>query len=298
MTTCHYAWTEAILGTMADNAGAAKAEAIGFVSAHRGDYPRQRDEIFPELLRAAEEHGYRLEKFFLEDYPENGALERELQQHGITGIIALATADAKLYKRFAWKHFSVVQVLTGQEPYLVLPVVRPDPFSTLLDAGQRVIRAKARSAIIVLVQAPGTISLTDLRYQAAASLVQQMWEEEGIGDRRLMTIKAHDDEGCRDFAALIKDDLPEVLVSQNTMMNWALLELGIRMPEDLKFIALSMPKDAAFAGYRQCTAEIADAAVEMLEEFLHTDTKPPLAIPKVKVVPDQWIPGPTFPENP
>jgi DNA-binding LacI/PurR family transcriptional regulator len=204
-------------------------------------------------------------------------------------------SDGESYKRFRWTDFSVVQLLTAREPYLALPVVRPDLFRTMRDAGQRVMDAGVLSAAILLVETDKP-SITDLRMRAAASLARQDWEAKGIKDRRLLYCPPGDDN-IRAFTREFAQDLPEVLVMQNNMIYWALGKNEIRVPEDLELISLTLREGDPFAGYQRNYAGLAETALNMLLEYLETDTRPPLPMPEVRVVNDTWVPGPSFPRD-
>lgn len=270
-------------------------ETIAYLSVSRENYPRQCTSLQNELKRSAEPHGIEVLPVFLEDYEQRGELEEILLKRGVRGVITLAMSDADSYERFRWTDFSVVQLLTAHEPYLALPVVRPDLFRTMRDAGRRVMDAGSLTAAILLVETDQP-SITDLRMRSAASLVQQEWEAKGVGDRRVLYARPGDDQIWA-FVQEFSRNLPDVLVMQNNMIYWALKKAGIRVPEDLELISLTLRDRDPFAGYKRNYPGLAEAALNMLLQHLETDTRPPLPMPEVRVVSDAWVPGPSFPED-
>ncbi len=276
--------------------GSEKPLSLALLVAARRDYPGQRQAILPFLTQAARKLGYGFEgDFFLEDYPTPAGAARVLEARGVRGLLVMCTHTPEVYQSFPWNRFSAVQVLSAREEFSLLPVVRHDPFSSLLDAGRRVIRARPASAVMQFYFGEERASVTDLRYQSAALLVQRWWEEAGVADRRILHGQTNP-ANIRMMAAELRRNLPEILVAQNCGIVWALQEEGIRIPEDLKMIALSLDSTDTCGGYQKSFDQIAQNAVRMVDGFIRSDTRPPLEMPQVTVIGDRWIPGTSFPE--
>ncbi len=101
------------------------------------------------------------------------------------------------------------------------------------------------------------------------------------------------------FAAWLKKYRPEVILSKGAYVRPALERLGVRIPQDVKFVDLFLEPDGGrTAGVRQNHDTVGGVAVEILAAQLHHNKFGVPEIPTTTFVEGTWFAGESCPSNP
>jgi len=272
----------------------ARPVSISFLAWSKKDYPIHYPLLKNSAQTAAEELGYGFETLFVNDYPDIEAAVRVLKARGVSGIIAMASLDQAAWKDFPWDQFSAVQALTGEEEETGLPVVRNDSFWALLNAGERIQKARPESAAICLIEQPRK-SKTDVLDHSAALQVIRQWKRAGIACKTPKFFKDSPNTNQAVASWLAKEGIQSAIV-HNDSIRWVLKKAGLKTPEQIRLIALKKEKRSTLAGYERQWDQIALRAVQQLDSMIRHDEQGASGLPETTVIPSRWVPGKSFPE--
>lgn len=263
--------------------------ALAFLAGSRDDYRFQRANITAAIESQLPEYGYTMEVQFASDYDNTGRLADILQARGVAGVFVFASQIRHVWSGFPWERFSMVQVLSGAELPLPCCTIRPDTFSALVDAGERILRTAPERAAIYLIEQDYD-SLSDLRNRAAALLVLDRWRNAGIqtnleifeGEERVEQLHEH----------LLKAAESSLIIPNSGLLSEALCE---RLAENrTRIIAHHHNSEVSLAGYRFSDEMLARRALLLLDSLVRKGIRGFPFTPDHTVVMGTWQSGPGF----
>ncbi len=260
--------------------------------------------IVQESLAHGNKLGYRLETYNMEDFRDGAHLSRVLFARGVQGIVLAQSLHPDLLKGMNWKLFSVVALGEGWveapfAPFTFLNRASVDHFGVALAAWAKVReRGYNRIGFALSGHSPPLVD-DDARLGAA-----EVCRRRTPANFRIPPLIAPG----HDIVGLVKDWVkqyrPEVVIGFNSWILWNLLEAGIRVPEDVGFVALTTnlgdepgEKSSAtqIAGMKETGGEHMKAAIELLDQQIrqHHYGLDPKA--RSLLIHSEWIEGDTLP---
>lgn len=257
---------------------------------HRAAWQRY---LSPDLIsgaaQRAEQLGYRLEEFWLDDLVwSGGRLSTVLFHRNVPGLIIAPLPAAVGHLRLAWEKFSVVAIgYSIARPQLHR--VTTDRYQAMLLA-VRELRRRGYRRIGLALDAN-----QDARVHhqwVAAFLWEQMHSRPG--DRVPLLVLSDRQLTERRFADWFKQNQPEAILGYDTRILGWLEKLGCSVPRDAAFVHLWNPeKDGKFAGLYHNPPEIGAAAVDYLVSLIQRNER---GVPKAAhtlQLEASWIEGVT-----
>jgi LacI family transcriptional regulator len=252
-----------------------------------------RNYLSEALLRGAsaraEEHGYRLEEFWLRDLKMSARrLSAILYRRSIPGVIVAPLPAAHGHMRMEWPEFSAVCIgATLLAPSLHR--VTTNRFRAMRLA-LRQLRRK-RYERIGLAMHTNQDSRVDNQWTAA-----YLWEQQRVpATRRLEPFIVGDRDWTeRKFAAWFAANSPDVILGYNPAIIELLQKLGQRVPEDVGFAHLWNPDQTGqFAGLYHDPPAIGGAAVDFVVGMIQRNERGAPLSPQTLLLEARWQDGRT-----
>jgi len=253
---------------------------------------REFDAYWRGAFEAAERSGYRLEEFVIGEGMSIPRLANILDARNIQGILLPphggAAGRIPDWTNFPWERFSVIR-FGYSLPNPLVDVVAPNQIANGISAFSYIHRNGYRRVGFVIV------SPTAARFQAGYQLAQTL---NGVKTSvPTLALTAARDE-AKEQAMLrnwVRKHRPDAIVTDHQPMRRMLEEIGLRVPEDIALVALSVLDGNADAGICQNSHEIGKIAVASLIAAMHTNRR---GIPDryhETLVPGYWQDGGTLP---
>lgn len=229
--------------------------------------------LSPELIsgaaQRAEELGYRLEEFWLDDLGWNGGrLSTVLFHRNVPGLLIAPLPAAVGRLRLAWENFSAVAIgYSVADPQLHR--VTSDRYQAMLLAIRELRRRGYRRIGLAL----DTNQDARVHHQwVAAFLWEQMHSRPAD---RVQLLQVNDPRQTeRRFAAWFKQHKPEAILGYDTKIVSWLKTLGCSVPRDAAFVHLWNPAtDGEFAGLYHNPPQIGGAAVDYLVSLIQRNER-------------------------
>ena len=238
---------------------------------------------------AANQFGYRLEEFVVNETLSMPRLASILQARGVNGIIIPPHQefDAAAWTAFPWEDFSVVRIGRSMTAVAAHTVTR-DSTANLNLAFQKA-RERGYQRIGFISTSSMTSSATGAYLQANANLPP------ANRVRPLLLKTALDFEDQATVEAWLKREKPDAILSDQAKIMPVLTKAGIRVPEELGLVALSFVNCCANACIDQRGMEIGRTAILELVTLIrnHEQGIPPIA--KEILIKSIWAEGDCLP---
>jgi LacI family transcriptional regulator len=242
------------------------------------------------VLRRAEQLGYGVEEFWLQQpdmRPER--LQQIMETRGIHGLVLIAGLSPNIigegYVKF-WYNFacSVIGVTHLKDN---LNCASNDQYLTARNAAQKVIElGYQRPMLVVPVEDD---ALLDDKFSAGFySATRSLPAKNHLG---LVPFDLH---APTKATARIKKLKPDVVITNKVELYDALIEEGVRIPEDMGLIHLDWHDEIRhLAGMRQNNRVVGSAGVDLVVGQLQKNEHGAQEFPKVVQIESVWIDGAT-----
>lgn len=269
---------------------------LAYLTAHRTKdgwrkIPTQRDYHDGAAARA-DELGYRLEEFWLgEQGMSEARLSGILRSRGIEGvIIAPLESPGALYRKFHWKHFSVVELgysLRG----IVLHRCCNQQFQSMMLLLER-LRA-AGYLRMGLAMGPGQDERVNHHWRAAYLAMQSLIPDVSVTS--LPFFFGEEDTWTRSqFGDWLISAKPEVVVTVGSDVREWIVELGLRVPEDVALANVDLSETMAdVTGINQNALQVGAASVDLLLSQMRTGERGLPDVPRTLMVDGAFVQGKT-----
>ncbi|HEY9248446.1 MAG TPA: LacI family DNA-binding transcriptional regulator [Rariglobus sp.] len=269
---------------------------IAYLTAHDQKFawkgiPTQRDYHEGAVARARE-LGYHLEDFWLrEPGMTEDRLSRILRNRGIEGaLIAPLQNPGMLFKKFHWRHFSVVEL--GYS--LRTPVLHRccnQQFQSMMLLLRNLVEAGYRR--IGLSMGPGQDERANHHWRAAYLATQSLLPDVDLHGLPML----FGDNGRwnrASFTAWLDAANPDVVVTVGTDVQQWLAELGLRTPGDIGLANVDINETMpGVTGINQNALQVGAAAVDLLLSQMRTGERGLPAIPRSLMVDGNFVQGAT-----
>lgn len=241
----------------------------------------------------AEERGFHLLEFDIDDYPSAAAASRVLYSRGIQGLILsfIPPNDHASEFAFDWDKFAVVTLWHGWGRMPLHSVGKNIFESTLAVWSEVVARGYKRIAGAVFREEP--TSLIDAARHGACLIAQA----EMIDPQERIPFLHCSFSDKEAFLSWVDEHKPEVVISRSADAYEWLLEAGVRVPEDLAFACMNVAPGLGIAGASTMHREMGIAAVDYLVTQMYENH---WGIPPVRhalALDPIWIEGPSLPDR-
>lgn len=244
---------------------------------------------------AAAKEGYRLEHFRAEEIPSARRLGDLRYHRGISGVVLVNSAETPDLADFPWDRFCAVSCWTA---YARNPVdcVRFNPFDTVRAALERLAAGGCRRPGLILVHdARGLSSANDKMLGSFEHHGRKLLGRAPV--RPLLT--RFDHMGGAHLMTWFHRETPDGIIGPHDGIYFQLLQAGLRMPEQARYLSLMAQKEAAgVAHFSNMRDRCAEVAVEQLALRLRYNPRGIPSHPMDFVLAPVWVPRKTCPESP
>lgn len=244
---------------------------------------------------AAAKEGYRLEHFRAEEIPSARRLGDLRYHRGISGVVLVNSAETPDLADFPWDRFCAVSCWTA---YARNPVdcVRFNPFDTVRAALERLAAGGCRRPGLILVHdARGLSSANDKMLGSFEHHGRKLLGRAPV--RPLLT--RFDHMGGAHLMTWFHRETPDGIIGPHDGIYFQLLQAGLRMPEQARYLSLMAQKEAAgVAHFSNMRGRCAEVAVEQLALRLRYNPRGIPSHPMDFVLAPVWVPRKTCPESP
>ncbi|MCH6255096.1 LacI family transcriptional regulator [Puniceicoccaceae bacterium K14] len=245
----------------------------------------------PAAQKRAEEYGYKLEKFHVDEYPTAESVTRVLYARGIRGIIvpAIHNPESKRAINIDWSKFTAVCCGVGR----VLPplhVVTNDIFATTRLIWETVARAgHKRVGASLFCHSP--IADDDWERVGASTAAMKLL---GLSESEKIPIHTGHVDEEDSLMEWYEKYRPEVIIGFNQTVGETLERCGVKIPEDVEFISLISHSGSRWSGLFRHTNDIAIAAVDLLNNEIRENNWGQPAAPHATHIQPDWNQGSTY----
>ncbi len=239
----------------------------------------------------AQEYGYKLEPFYIDDYPSAKAASRVLHARGIRGIVVspIANPDSTRAMNLEWDKFTAVCCGIGRiRP--PLHTVSKDVFGTTRLVWE-IATAAGYKRIGAALNRHNPVAEDDwLRIGASEASIRLMGLEESA-NIPFLTSEVGDDEALMRWYKRYK---PELIIGFNHSTGEALERNGVRIPEEVEFVSLIAVPGLKWSGLNHSYEHIAQRSVDVLHDEIRNNRWGLPSLPNIILVDAEWNPGTTF----
>jgi LacI family transcriptional regulator len=268
--------------------------SIAFICHHQPMWKSSQFAYFGAAKERAEEHGYVLEPFFVDDYPTGQAISRVLYNRGVRGILIppIYNPDSRRVTNIDWDRFTAVCCAIGRvRP--PLHTVTSDYFATT----RMVWDALAQGGY---KRIGGVISCHDpvadddwQRVGASHAAIRFL----GLSQSAEIPLLTADVENEKELLEWYHKYRPDVIVAFNQHIGEQLERGGVKIPDDVELVCLSAPENGRWSGFVHNKDKIASCAVDVLNNELRDNRWGLPTIPNLTLVYPRWNAGKTFRRN-
>lgn len=244
---------------------------------------------FEGARRRAEELGYRLDEFWLDEYESLSTLGRALYNRGIQGLL-LTQPPEKFDLEMDWGRFC--NVVIGQDlSHPLLNNLSFDWYEAMrlaVDCGRRHGYRKTGFALFDFD------SWNRNDPMKAAALVEREKLERDFAYK--IPILIYRDDSKEKFFKWYEQHKPELVICTSVKVFWWLREEGIRMPEEIGLVSLQKHYNPRLPNMSAIDIRpdiMGRRGVEMLNSLLHMNLKGLLEPPLKSMITPNWFPGET-----
>lgn len=248
--------------------------------------------VYLEAARLkAQDLGYKLERFYIDEYPNAQAITRVLYSRGIRGIIIppIQSPNSKRAANLDWSKFTAVCCGIGRTRP-PLHTVTPDTFAHT-SLVWNVLKEAGYKRIGAALHCHHPVAHDDWLRIGASSAAIHLLELSESAEIPLYTGDFYDE---KTLLAWYDRYRPEVVLGFNESVGQCLERGGVRIPEDTEFVSLMSPPDQKWSGIIHLFDNIAKKSVELLDsEIRHNHWGLPES-PTVTLVLPKWNQGSTL----
>lgn len=264
---------------------------IAFLCHHHSTAEHILSAYLPAAKERAEELGYKLEPFYLDDYPSADAVSRVLYNRGIRGLLIpqIMNPESKRVMRLNWEKFTGVCCGVGRvRP--PLHTVTTDHFMTT----RLVWEVAAKSGykrIGASLHCHDPIADDDWQRIGASSAAIKLLQLSEAAEIPILTADVLDEKSLVEWYHRYK---PELIIGFNQRTGEILERNNIRMPEDVEFISLMAGRGSKWSGILHHYDQISRISVEVLTNELRDNR---WGLPELSnniLVRPEWHHGTTF----
>lgn len=264
---------------------------IAFLCHHASGQRNVQSRYLHGARERAKDFGYKLEPFFIDDYPSAEAASRVLYTRGTRGIIIppISNPDSKRAMQLDWDKFTAVCCGVGRiRP--PLHTVTNDVFGTT-----RMVWEVAAQAGFKRIG--GAINCHDpiadddwqrIGASAAAIALLGLHESAKIP---LLTSEAVDEKALIRWYRKYK---PELVIGFNHTTGEMLERNGVRIPEEVEFICLIAQPGSKWSGINHHYDQTSRTSVEVLNVEMRDNHWGLPELPNIILVESEWNCGTTF----
>jgi DNA-binding LacI/PurR family transcriptional regulator len=241
--------------------------------------------------RRAEELGYKLEPFFVDDYPSSTAVTRVLYSRSIRGLIIppISNPASKRAMNLDWDKFTAVCCGVGRiRP--PLHTITSDVFATTKRVWEAVAQAGFRRIGAALYCHNPVADDDWQRIGASKAAIEHLHLEESA---KIPFHTAHMSEEAS-LMEWYHQHRPEVIIAFNHATAEVLERHKVRMPEDVEIVCLRTLPQSRWSGVAHLHEQIARSAVDLVYTEMRENRWGTPAIPKIMMVQPDWNAGTTF----
>jgi LacI family transcriptional regulator len=257
--------------------------------------------LFDGVKARANELGYGLDRFFLDDYPDSAALQRILVARGIRGLIVGPFFEPVPQLALDWRKFCLVGCGHGHfEPRF--HAVTYDPYESVMIAWRRAIDyGYRRPGLAVMLHSPPVIVEDDESRRAAALICHEQGAPGGRVPPFFYTAGESYDLLAPRAVAWYRKWKPDAVIGFNAMLTHILQhELKVRAPGQIGFAQFDclFPEEHRIAGIRDLVEDIGRGAVDLLQQTIHANQ---WGLPEARIrhcLDPKWVDGDTLPRRP
>lgn len=247
--------------------------------------------FFPGAQRRAEELGYRLEHFFLDDYPSPEAITRVLYSRGIRGILVAQIQNPESTRAMGidWSKFTAVCCGIGR--------VRPPLHTVTSDdfANTRIIWEIVAQAgcprVGAALHSHHPPAEGDWQRLGATTAALRLLSIDGAGEIPINTDPLPSRQG---IIAWYEKYRPKTIVAFNPGVGRALVKHGVRIPEEAQFVAIETVADSPWSGIVKDSHHVGYTAMDILYNEIRQNHWGLPDEPNITIVQPEWNQGETF----
>ncbi len=264
---------------------------IAFLCHHHPISKSQQAEYLPAARKRAEEYGYKLEPFYVDEYPTPESITRVLYNRGIRGLLvpAIHNPESKRAIELDWSKFTAVCCGVGRiRP--PLHTATNDIFSATRLVWETVAKAgfKRIGAALFCHDPIADDDWERIGASSASVKLLGLNESENIP---IHTGEVFDEDSLMSWYHKYK---PEVVIGFNHSTGETLERCGVRIPEDVEFVSLISPQDSKWSGLKRHVDDVASASVDILNNELRENQWGIPSVPHVTLIQPDWNLGSTF----
>lgn len=264
---------------------------IAFLCHNRpdGEFPH------PRYLKGAQERaselGYKLETFFVDEYPSAKAASRVLYSRGIRGILVSPVWDLKYAwtADMEWEKFTAVCCGIGwvRPP---LHTVTKDVFGT--------------TRLVWEIAAEAGFKRIGGAINCHRPLVEDDWLRFGASSASIGLLGLNNDSPIPLLSTQVEDERalmewyerykPDLIIGFNFYTGQVLEKNGVRIPEDVEFLSLITQPGSKWSGIDHCYEHIARISIDVLHDEMRDNRWGLPDLPNLVVVDAEWNSGTTF----
>lgn len=246
------------------------------------------------LQTSAVQLGYAPQVYTLAEMRRYHDFARLLYHRGTAGIVITGQADLDLFEnRHCWDSFSIVQCGRYQS-ILPLHTVRPNIFQAIHLAFNQAYERGYRRMGFALGQHAVLLEDDLARYGAAMAFIHSKLEAK---NRIPPYFGPHNDHDA--IVNWVRECHPDVVVSFSTGLWYFLRDAGMRIPEDLGFIALhkhtEQDDEKEIAGLNQSRNDIGDQTMLLIDQMVRHNERGIPPAPRNILIQSSWVDGPSLP---
>lgn len=239
----------------------------------------------------AQERGYQLIEFDLDEYPSGRTASKVLYNRGIRGLILACIPPDELAPIVAldWEKFTVVSLSHGWGHVPVHAVGINYFESTRMVWREVAARGYRRIGVALFQESPS--SIVDAERLGACYIAQR----DLIAPEERIPVLLCDFENKSAFYSWVKQHRPEVIVSRWCGVYDWLIEEGYKVPRDMAFASFRIEESRPIAGASMMVDQIGRAAVDTVIAQMHENR---WGIPEIRQtlqLEPVWVDGATLP---
>ncbi len=264
---------------------------LAWVTNFPGRTEWRKEEIFAEYFQGARERaqslGFRLQEFWLREPEMTPArASRILAARGITGLVIAPQPTPAETIELEWERFAAVTIgYSLARP--TLHMVCPNQYRCMKLAVEQLAARGYRRIGLTLLRASD--ERVDHNWLAGYLVAQQAFPR-----RHRLRPLLPERWDKREFAAWLRRERPDAVVSKCAEAVPALRELGYAVPRELGLALLTRVKAGrGVAGVNESPEEVGASAVDHLAGMLQRNERGVPASPRRLLIEGRWIEGPT-----
>lgn len=264
---------------------------IAFLCHRDGKGKMVQSDWFSGAKQRAEDLGFKLETFFVDDYPSGEAVTRTLYARGIRGILVspLLNPDSTRAMRIDWSKFTAVCCGVGR--------VRPPLHVVTEDVFQRtrkvweVVASLGHKRVGAAIACHHPVAEDDWMRIGASFAAQRVLGMKDSADIPFLTSDVRDEGALIDW---FKKYRPSIIVGFSDLTGRILESSGVSIPGEVQLACLIATEGSRWSGAIQSPEQVARASVDVLNTELRDNHWGIPDFPNIVQIQPRWNPGDTL----